>query len=1791
MEPNDPISLGDGTTPADPLPPIDLYSNTQVPPTPAEADERAKKYNFALGPDSPGFEVLKQSVISGVEDKERERAVANHKLKMQQIRNGLVNDYMKTIPPGQQRPEDIATIEALSGATAQGLAKSNPKTVFEQMYAERLLGTALTADKSPLNESMQENENKTHQIIDAGESAIAGKEIAQKLLEELEKEQKSQGWAAYAADIGKQIIPGYSWYSMHGNLPSSSFLLGNNMKEQALNYYLLPNDQKEQFLKDGLAKIRSGVAGGNLDLAITWLHTIANFSGSDELWGNIFSILDLSAPVPGVGITTKRTYERLFTRSQRMFDATRDIARSVAGRTADPVAVADAAGDIASASAADAAKKLQQGAKASTWEDMKGEMKALFDPEAPFVGNPHHMSAERTQRMIARSKAQAEELQKMAFGDKIDIQRLEPGNPAFEAAVRNTDDLFNKQYPHLADNVLDLTPDNTSHARVEIRHASSAQQKALEKELAEVTARGKFQEYTDFEMVSHNLDRTVQALVQLGRDTGIAVGSLEKIGQRAKAASHFPPEFISKFKAELSGYATQIVNPVVKADVDRIIAATHRSLDAIASMKPEDVKLYTSIRYRNQFIRENVVPPKPLGEVEKAQGNVDYLVKLIGDKDAQLFDNPASADFHAKDIYKLKDYEIRPKGAGYAIAVRKAIDETAFDVREALKTETNGSTPRSFMNTLNSVLSIRSKEYTLPGTIAGDFNVATYGASQAAFQLKHVLDKSVSYLPNQYSISRLWRKESRKDFTDFIDRQRMADNGTGTPGKFSAHQAEFEQEWLAQHGRLPTDNESFAYWSLVRIYNMDYGLTNLGILRDKSRMGWEMFSFGKIDGVEAKVPSIEGKFLKELPEHKQDAGVLVLDKDSKNWQYMRTKAPQTIGGVGMGPREIEAIIKDKIDSGYKLVQITDFGEEEFRKIGPMLNGGRLPDGKIHFILSQDLDTAQLPMAHIPNRPGFHHAYTAQAYIRQPKVVDSGGYQGYFGDRNIWGFEDLKEARTFTDRLNTARLMLKDVYAGSKTDAELEAYLRKNLPFSIGKFKQEFDPTRNGKLNINVPFFLTDANTNVARSTNLRSLFPNLIDETQSELNMYRAGINLQNAAERGDTLMTVATTGTKENPIFNQVPAKMLDATATMDRAATSLMRGRYLEDLKFKTAERFIAEFGDLIDRSPQVMRTDPIRYLFGAGNEFPWIKSTDTAEKLAAAKNYRRAALEFFNLKTDSQRFYDYTKAKLGQMLFKQEKLVQGEPWLVTQIASPVDRVKSAVFDARMSFSPMQLFLQAQSLANVAGIEGPVRAIKTYPAAAMAQFLRYYDFWSPKLAKVGIGQGGTVTTETQRHVASIVSTGSTWKPQHFIEAYQGLRASGFGNVGREIADQADFMTPRITPSTIGYVMDWGRTFFRIGERFSRDSAYFAAYDRWRMANPHVVFDNEAQKQVLARASLLNNDMSAASAATWQRGFTGITTQFLPYQVRLFEQLTGGRLTVAEKMRMTAVQMSLYGAGVAGGAWLLGAPLAQWIREAQLEKGFDVDDNWLIKFFNEGLPSIAIELATGGKKNFGERYGPGNFTLMSDLLTGDKSAFELAFGITGSTFKDTIKAMEPFLVSWTSAWDPNSEFIVPKMEDFKNVLTSFSTGLNNADKILIAINTGEYLTKRGIKVDKMNNMEIFTKALFGLDPMRISDMYKKIENEKDHAALKKRMEPFIAKEFRTALKAWEDNDPAAGHQAFIRMKAFAVWGGYRMDELPELHKRIISGYESRLDQVNRRYAFQSPEKLKLFMKELERTR
>ena len=1173
--------------------------------------------------------------------------------------------------------------------------------------------------------------------------------------------------------------------------------------------------------------------------------------------------------------------------------------------------------------------------------------------------------------------------------------------------------------------------------------------------------------------------------------------------------------------------------------------------------------------------------------------NIDSVKISFGKPSAELFDTAEQAEYFAKVEYKLPQYQIENQGEGWSINVYRDIDETEGSVRDLI-IETGNTTPQSWVNSL--LGSVRSSADLLPSDVVEANKVMVHGI-QEAFNTLRDIAKPIIDLP----------KLSREKFQRFTTEMRDFVTHRGTEhirGRQFNTLAEFEEQWVNNFGILPTEAEATAYYSYIRLGEYDWMLRNISLYSEKARQGIRKFSIlipNKEKALEGRAivasdigkpafvdsPQFEGKVVTDIPDD-AGVGILVWNPEAGVSEYHVWSEIDSDG---------KAAIRTQIAQNGSIIQVASPYSL------PLKESTGTPQ-VVHFVVTPSSKSERLSFHQIPFRPGGHVAYDYGHYVKQPKVLWTNFGQVYLGDTAIRPANTSFDAVKYAEALDEARKLLKaekpvktrvgayrgTEYAANSEDEILQAirqevgdegiqpedilfrdsvdpedgrafdaHVRKNLPESPEELRARF---RDGQLSLDHPIVAVLKGRSTVESDTVKQQLGSFVDSNRDNFNLLR-DVNKEFAGERDMNLDAIETgvSGSEDNPLFQIQAPRLIDPLSIANRAAANLARNGYLNDYRKLVAEHFIEEFGDksVLKVPKEVLRNNPIAYLLNP----PWVENAVDTKTLQAAKNFQRAFRDLMGMATPTQRAWIAAKAKLEEGLIHELGRDLGQQvsdQTVSRFSDPATFARKVAFNLKLGlFNPVQLFKQVQTLTHITALTNPLRAAKATSvyfhmrALAMSNGSEQMRNWFAKQARV-----------------------FGWSKEDFLEAYDHMQSSGILRVEGEHAWSDDMLDPRMYTRGVGKFLDKGQIFFREGERITRIAGFNAAYLEWKAANKGKVFDRKAFQSVMKRQDDLTVNMTRATNAHWQQvggGILNIPTQFMSYQIRLFEQMLGGRLTLLQKAKALATYSAVYGVpvgvgGTIGGFW----PWYEDIRQGMLERGVEPAEGWE-KAFHEGLLGMMTSLVLGNDYDVASSYGPSGLTWFKDILTRDASFFDIVTGAPGGTFEDLSASTVPLLHSLKSVFYEDGKLPVLG-QDFLDFTRNIST-VNNAMKIYYGFNIGKYYSKNGKYLDDITPIDGILSGALGINTTDLNDIGRIMDSQKAKAKAQDFAKTQIVKYLQ---RGFDEQDQELQLANFKEARKWLIAADFDPTEFSRIFQEATKGrYQSLVQSLNWNFFFKNP--------------
>jgi hypothetical protein len=870
----------------------------------------------------------------------------------------------------------------------------------------------------------------------------------------------------------------------------------------------------------------------------------------------------------------------------------------------------------------------------------------------------------------------------------------------------------------------------------------------------------------------------------------------------------------------------------------------------------------------------------------------------------------------------------------------------------------------------------------------------------------------------------------------------------------------------------------------------------------------------------------------------------------------------------MRTENVRKHLEGLLENGYKLFQVADPTSMPFKEHTGVGN-------TVNYVIARTFDTKPLPMALVDYRPGVHVIYPQEHFVKVPVIENSvdKGRLSYYGDQTIFAVNTQAEAQRLAKAMNELQTMFRN----NKPDAEVQAFIEKNLPEDVEWWRKKFDEI----IGYDQPIKNTFSGQTVFDThpeLKNRPEYADLVNERNNEYNLFRS-MDVDFMADRNGALETVVKS--QQQPIYKLQTADVMDPFIALERALNNSVRSLYINDMKTSAIEQWVAEFGHLVKMDVGTAKDNPFQAFYHGKFE----ELGENRIDYAAAINTRERILQFIGVRSEVGKDLNLLQNKVMNTI--------GENWAgkyrdnersFMAINDPISFTRKWMFDFIFGFfNPKQFVIQAQGFATTSGIlmgrHGPVEGMKmTLKSAAASNFQSMLYFTEKEAIKNRIYK---------------MAEKAGWKKEEFIEAYTAMRNTGWDNIGAEQAMRDHTMDPKLWNNGKDTLLEWGRSPFKEGERFVRMNAWNAAYQEWRKTNPSKKLDQYAINSILDRADDLSQNMTRASNSALQEGWVRLPSQFYTFTQRMMELYWGKRLTAGEKIGIFTTHSALYGVPAAIGAATL-IPAYEMIRQnALLEGNQNINKDWY-RMASEGFMNYAIWHATGGKEggkdyNFGERYGASVSDRFGKLMTGQATLLEAGMGATGTFIQNMGQANWPFYAHIANALGGGQETFPLTRDDIIPLLKTVSS-VNDAINVWTALNTQKYLNKNGELV--ANDLSIADTAamVVGLTRRDIRDANMQVSGTRDQTKQQQEMQRQASIFLRRSYQYMADGNFNAAEAELAKAKTtMVVFGDLSNKQMMETLQRVQSENKTLIERARQRWlttgnASQLPKRLQMLL-------
>lgn len=1721
-----------------------VESASAVPPTPPLAEKRTAQVQFGLGEvlKKPSQEVY-DMFAQGRESQLRSEAVSILDEDLHRRRESLMMDYLKN----KKEPLTLQELTALTNRTNDMYKGFDVQSVIEKAYANRYLSSLDTAadymKTSAINDANREIPEQMARLNNLGNVISSKIMFANKVKDDIENEIGSQGYVSWGVDQFKNIFQPYVEYKMRGNVPgvgsiTGGLLLGDNLKAQADKIFLLPEEQYQS----ELTRVSNYLKKDNPTLAREFVDYVIGKSLSERELSNFFTVL---APMDYYGIAKgglslarkASVYNRASTAVKDQVKSLENLGKGVP----DAAVAAEGAGNVVEAGTVRAAQHITESieGRVNPIKDVKESLTSNFrlDGEA-FDKNPGKLSRENLVR-IKNSFADTGDKLWNAITTAARVNRT-PLPLASEDAVRAYQESMKRKFPGMQNQIVDI-----SSPRYE--PASNTN-------------------WVDFTVVNQNgaLFSNAETAANYARSKGFTNVQVVE----GKGAVQVADEGFAGSKTDLNN----------KTRLEQSIPAAEAAM-----------------RKWNREARKKDLTPEAKAE---AKQQADFFKKTAKDYKEQL-------EAINKRVVATPA-RIEQDGAGFKIVITRPYKETDDTVREFLIADEKArstATQEGFANWRSAAIGwIRGANDTLSYNETVQRLKATYSQSVlqqwANDEAKKLSDVAAGLLkrdpvtgaPIPWYLSRpraflgKFTGGDRQMFKEFNQTLEFARTDIdpikgGDPGYFKRTPGELDDHYMRFYGRTPTLPEYEAYFAHVKLTEGDRVFREIAEFRNRARIGTEQHQLFFRDEKNQRVSSgfFDAIHQSEFPGGKDDQILIMGARKGEEKLH-------NLGGISISPQQLAKYKEDVLQGRAKIFRIYDPDSHPLREFSDIAGNER-----IRYVLTTDSETKPLEFNHVNRRGGGHFEYDHDHYLKQARVIAQSG-QGtgtdkrtkfqsvYTGDTTVMALDNRIMGKDIAKKLDNIREMIKKSVDPDQIDAAIKRDLFMEPDEVKGWFKPGRDP--NGKvipprLDLDEPFYVVPKNRKIYDlDKSLEDRYKGTwVDGTKkgSDAQQFQVSYTMQRDA---DGLKRLQDVGSQGNPVYQWVPAKLVDPIPTMNRALNRAIQSTFMDDYKMYAVEHWLAEAMPHLKAPESEVRASPFWHF----NNPDFKNNPENQSIVWNLKANQQKINQFVGTPNTFDTWVHGATQNLTDAFYRSfgpedsrslsGKAVTLTPlWLLNRVKDPIQAIRSFTFNAKLGlFNPVQFIVQAQGHAAVFALEPRHGSVGTF-GALLHQWSRVNS--NPEVLKA-----------MDNYYTKMSMFGSRAKPGEFLEARKVLASTGFEHVAGEYSMADDLLQHKFIKNDFGNFLDAGQVFFREGEKSVRMTAWYTAFRKFRQENPVGAISKADVDKILYHADLLTNNMSRASASTLHTGVFSPSTQFLSFQLRQAELFLGKRLgeTTAERMAARARLVSFYAGlyGIPSAVGVSGFPFGDSIREYAINNGYVVGENYLSSLAIEGVPAVLGAMIEGGGdmqkgtiKNVGNRYGAQGITPIKNLFS-DVPMWKTVGGAGASTAVDTWTSLSPFWKYARSLVSPDEDGnhfnLTPS--DFLGPLTVTATGAG-AKRLIEALNTGRWLNRNEQYIQDVTAADALFRTITGLTDQMADDQYKMYEMKKAEEAELKEATKEITKAYQRGIEAMKINDNDTAQKMFKNVRMLIIKSGMSNSMASEVLANASRGWEDQISRGN----------------------
>ncbi len=818
--------------------------------------------------------------------------------------------------------------------------------------------------------------------------------------------------------------------------------------------------------------------------------------------------------------------------------------------------------------------------------------------------------------------------------------------------------------------------------------------------------------------------------------------------------------------------------------------------------------------------------------------------------------------------------------------------------------------------------------------------------------------------------------------------------------------------------------------------------------------------------------------------------------------------------VSMGEISFDDLKKTMAEKNKVLVQITEHSVFEGQPTNMLLMDARTAS-------FSDLRPNQLKYSE-----GGHRIYDAEFWVKQARVgtYKTSESKYVLSPLTHVGAKLRKDAQKWATKMEGARLSYLDLQKGKINRADWEEKL-----VHLGVDPEDFEKwAKKGEIDLHNPFEVVTAEQNLPLGHTKALATDGVIDVSTIRS---PARSFLEDSGRLYYSRKGTAKPGPQDDV------AELVDPMVSINRGVANAIHLSSYSEYKQRAINGWLNSYGDLLPKNP-----------YSKGMSRFW-DDVDIMKLQGDRALLLRAHASREAIKRQLSTGNDYTREWKAAMRIVGGWFEDAAPSVSRKLydagsKDPVTALKGMVFDSLLGLGDIsQLVIQTQTIAAMSFLN-PKNAAK----------FAYEGFWLRTLAH-----------NHSEEWVNFAAKRSSMDPAEFKAMARTMADLGPHQIGGELItlDHHSVAMRGKTGELIDGARSMGRIPFYEAERLNRIYAYRMAWDEIRQVKDIKYLDTPDGRADLSRLiDKYTNNMMSGSAAYWQKGAWSVPTQFMSYQMRLWENILpamfGGnkQFSTSEKLRLFMSQAILYGAA--------GAPLGEYALHKMTEAGIITPETMTQTGYRAlagGFWDSMLYAVSGGTLDWSPSQrmssAKGLENYVKDLFGansyGDSSVAKIALGALGTKVRDvTSDAMGVLYDVWVAANTEKVDLMGVTVDSLQR-LAENATSYSRAHKAYLVWRYGELINpSSGRAISSATTADGFA-ALLGIqtrEQVNLTWMRDSINLKETEI-----------KEIRKGLSIHRQN----------------YWRAFRDDDRPEMERqlRIINAHLGMYDTQTRHRVLQ----------------